>query len=192
MIRLMVFLGNKGIEYERTRHNSAWLFFHHISPELGPISWQEKFHGTWGKASFASQQMMVLKPSTYMNESGKSVGAMSRFFSLDPKQILVVHDDLELPFLVTRLQLGGGLGGHNGLRSIKEHVGSTDFYRLRIGIGRPVRQTVSSYVLSRFSVEEEPSLSLAFDAAKRLLGDWMGEGCPDRSLPRSITVGQNR
>lgn len=183
MIRLIVFLGNKGPHYELTRHNSGWLFLAACAHEFGEIAWQEKFHGLWGKAVLAHSPLMVLKPMTFMNESGKSVGPMAHFFSLEPQEILVVHDDLELPFGSVKLQRGGGLGGHNGLKSIREHLGSTDFLRLRIGIGRPQRGTVASFVLSRFSEIEEAKLPLIWDNGIQLILGWMGRRCQLEALP---------
>lgn len=132
---------------------------------------------------------MLLKPMTFMNESGRSVGAAQRFFSLDPQEILVVHDDLELPFLTVRLQSGGGLGGHNGLRSIKDHLGSTAWHRLRLGIGRPAKGTVSSYVLSRFDPVEESLLDDVTAEARTLLERWVENRCPLTGLPLIRTVG---
>jgi PTH1 family peptidyl-tRNA hydrolase len=108
-----------------------------------------------------------------MNESGKSVRAALDFYNLEPTEILVIHDDLELPYGTLRLQAGGGLQGHNGLKSIKQHAGSDQFLRLRIGIGRPKHGSVASYVLERFTAEEEVSLPLVLDLASTMLrGDF--------------------
>jgi PTH1 family peptidyl-tRNA hydrolase len=156
----------------------------------GPATWQEKFHGVWGKVHIEGETVMMLKPMTYVNESGRSVGAMARFFSIDPPEILVVHDDLELPFLTAKMQLGGGLGGHNGLRSIKDHLGTSDFPRLRIGIGRPARQDVASFVLSRFDQLEEPLLPQLFETALAMLSTVMREGSSPAVLPMTRVVGE--
>lgn len=146
-MKLIVFLGNPGKEYAKTRHNSGFIVCDSLFPSA---SWQTKFHGWYAQEG----ETRLLKPQTYMNLSGISVGEAVRFFRLKPEEVLVVHDDLELPFGVVRLQLGGGLAGHNGLRSIKEHVGSAGFARLRIGIGRPIHGNVAQYVLSPFTKEE--------------------------------------
>ncbi|MDD3056881.1 MAG: aminoacyl-tRNA hydrolase [Sphaerochaeta sp.] len=166
MVKLMVFLGNPGREYARTRHNVAWMVCDHLHPNL---SWSVKFH-----AQLASEATVrLLKPQTYMNESGKSVRAALDFYNLEPTEILVIHDDLELPYGTLRLQAGGGLQGHNGLKSIKQHAGSDQFLRLRIGIGRPKHGSVASYVLERFTAEEEVSLPLVLDLASTMLrGDF--------------------
>lgn len=189
MIRLITFLGNKGTQYARTRHNSGWMLCDVLERDIGTVAWQEKFHGHWGKMSIGGAPVMVLKPMTFMNESGRSVGAAQRFFNLDPQEILVVHDDLELPFRSVKLQSGGGLGGHNGLRSIKDHLGSTAWYRLRIGIGRPVKGTVSSYVLSRFDPMEEALLDTMTAEARTLLETWIERKCPSTELPLVRTAG---
>ena len=162
MVKLMVFLGNPGREYARTRHNIGWMVCDHHFPNL---SWSTKFH-----AQLSSEgPVRLLRPQTYMNESGKAVRATLDFFHLEPNNILVVHDDLELPYGTLRLQAGGGLQGHNGLKSIKQHVNSDQFLRLRIGIGRPKYGSVASFVLERFTSEEEVSLTLVLDLASSML-----------------------
>lgn len=162
MVKLLIFLGNPGKIYEKSRHNVGWLFCDHLYPS---IAWSQKFH-----AHVAThKEHKLLKPQTFMNESGKAVRACTDFFNFKSEEILVVHDDLELPFGTIRLQRGGGLGGHNGLKSIKSHLGSDDFFRLRFGIGRPQRGSVASYVLLPFSKEEAPLLPLLFDKAESLL-----------------------
>ncbi len=162
MVKLLIFLGNPGKQYEKSRHNVGWLFCDHLYPSL---QWSQKFH-----AMVATEgQYRLLKPQTFMNESGKSARACSDFFGYTSEEILVVHDDLELPFKTIRLQKGGGLGGHNGLKSIKSHLGDDGFLRLRFGIGRPQRGSVASYVLLPFSKEEAPLLPVLFDRAENLL-----------------------
>jgi PTH1 family peptidyl-tRNA hydrolase len=183
MIRLIVFLGNKGTQYARTRHNSGWMFLDSFIEFPGAITWQEKFNALWTRTTVGKVPCIFLKPMTYMNESGKSVGAIARYFSLQPEEILIVHDDIEMPLKSAKLQFGGGLGGHNGLKSIKEALGTTDFVRLRIGVGRPVRGDVASYVLARFATMEEAVLPLLFDEVGNLLEQWFERGCPFDSLP---------
>ncbi len=162
MVKLLIFLGNPGKIYGKTRHNVGWLFSDHLYPS---VQWSQKFHSLVATEG----QYKLLKPQTFMNESGKAVRACTDFFDLKSEEILVVHDDLELPFGTIRLKKGGGLAGHNGLKSIKSHLGSDDFLRLRFGIGRPQRGSVASYVLLPFSKEEAPLLPLLFDKAENLL-----------------------
>jgi PTH1 family peptidyl-tRNA hydrolase len=167
MVRLIVFLGNPGTSYRRTRHNVGWLLAEKIA---GTVEWREKFNGEWVLAELWNRQLHLLKPGLYMNRSGESVSAAARFFRIPPGETLVVHDEIELPFGELSLRLGGGTAGHNGLRSIVEHAGTPDFFRLRIGISRPQRGSVSSYVLSRFSSDEEILLPRILEEGGRHLG----------------------
>jgi PTH1 family peptidyl-tRNA hydrolase len=162
MVKLLVFLGNPGKEYERTRHNVGWMACAHAFPSA---VWTQKFHGLIAQ----TQVFRLLKPMTYMNASGLSVQACASYYQYNVQQILVIHDDLELPFGTVRLQAGGGLAGHNGLKSIKEQLGSDQFLRLRIGIGRPPFGSVSAFVLQRFTKDEEISLSVVLNCIDSML-----------------------
>ncbi len=163
-MKLIVFLGNPGKEYENTRHNAGFLLSSFLYPEA---SWQNKFHSEF--AQFRDKKL--LKPMTMMNLSGKAVSEASSFFKLETENILVVHDDLELPLGEARMQKGGGLQGHNGLKDIKTHLKSTDFYRLRIGIGRPVHNDVRNWVLSPFKSDEMIKLEQLFTLIKKNLDE---------------------
>ncbi|MBO4716923.1 MAG: aminoacyl-tRNA hydrolase [Spirochaetales bacterium] len=156
MPKLIVFLGNPGIQYRQTRHNAGWILCDRVTERLGlDGKWQTKFHGLFIK----NGNSVLLKPQTFMNESGFSIQEASRFFNIKPQEILVVHDDIELEFGEVRMQLGGGMGGHNGLRSVRQHLGTDQFRRLRIGVGRPpARIQVADYVLGRFTEIEEKQL----------------------------------
>ena len=160
---LLVFLGNPGPQYRQTRHNCGWMVCDRLMETIPQIdNWQSKFHGLFAKR----QDVVILKPQTFMNESGISVQEACRFFNVASGDVVVVHDDIELPFGEVRLQSGGGLGGHNGLRSVKQHLGTDAFRRLRIGVGRPPAVIqVSDYVLGRFSPEEESRLDNIMDEA---------------------------
>lgn len=161
-MQLIVFLGNPGHAYAKTRHNTGFRIAQALYPDA---RWQSKFH-----ARFAMEDgRRLLMPQTFMNLSGISVGEAYAFFHLQPEEILVVHDDIELPFGTIRLQLGGGLQGHNGLRSIKDHIGSDRFARLRVGVGRPVHGPVASFVLQPFTDEEESVWPLLLEPARRML-----------------------
>ena len=161
-IQLVVFLGNPGKEYEKTRHNVAWLAAEHLS-FYASLAWQNKFKGLYAILPGESR-LVLLMPQTFMNLSGECVRSCAGFFKIPPHEILVVHDELELPFGAAGFRCGGGLGGHKGLRSLSNNLGTKDFWRLRLGIGRPARSDVSSHVLGRFSPEEEA-----------LLGDFLGK-----------------
>jgi PTH1 family peptidyl-tRNA hydrolase len=160
MIKLIVFLGNPGKQYSRTRHNIGWQILSYKYPSA---SFQKKFNGEIAN----DKATKLLKPLTFMNESGRSVGAAASYYNLDPTEILVVHDDLELPFGEIKVQKGGGLKGHNGLKSIKTYLNDNNFYRLRFGIGRPQHGSVSSFVLSAFSKDETIALPIYLDNASK-------------------------
>ena len=156
MLKLIVFLGNPSPSYRKTRHNAGQMVCERIA-EKGILSgsWQTKFHAQFCK----TPQAVLLKPQVFMNESGISVREASDFFGIAPADILVVHDDIELPFGEVRVRTGGGMGGHNGLRSVKQHLGTENFGRLRIGVGRPPSGIqVADFVLGRFSDIEEKQL----------------------------------
>ncbi len=161
MIRLAVFLGNTGRGYEKTRHNAGFLLCSYLYPGA---CFSVKFHSAFAREG----QLIILKPLTQMNLSGTAVSEAASFFKLRPCEILVAHDDMELPLGEYRLQAGGGLKGHNGLRSIAARLGSGDFFRLRIGIGRPVHADAANYVLSPFSTQEMATLNAVFGQIARL------------------------
>ena len=172
---LVAGLGNPGRDYERTRHNVGWLVLDELARRHGG-SWRSKFSGSAAEVRFGESRLALLKPETYMNESGRSVGAAARFFKVEPEQLLVVHDDVDLEPGRLQARRGGGLAGHNGLRSLAQHLGSQDFLRLRIGVGRPGRgdpRSVSDWVLSRFEPAEdaEALVSRSADAVEGIVSD---------------------
>ena len=164
LLSLFVFLGNPGDKYKHTRHNAGRLFAGAL-----PIAfdWRGKFAGQYAPFTAPDgRKCHALIPETFMNNSGEAVKAAAAFFKIEPQEILVVHDELELRLGQASLKFGGGLGGHNGLRSINAHLGTPDFWRLRLGIGRPggVKETgqdISGWVLSPFYAEERPLFEAA-------------------------------
>ena len=149
---LIAGLGNPGARYERDRHNVGWMVVDELARRRD-ASFKSKFNGKIGETRLGERRLALLKPETYMNESGRSISAAARFFKVASEDVLVVHDDVDLE--VGRLQAreGGGLGGHNGLRSIAQALGTPEFLRLRIGVGRPGRgdpRDVADYVLAPF------------------------------------------
>lgn len=178
MIKLVTFLGNPGNEYARTRHNIGWLVADKFSPLVG-TNWQKKFKGSLSQATISGQKIHFLKPQTFMNLSGESVQAAMQFFKIKSDELLVVHDDIELVFGVIGFKKGGGLGGHNGLRSIEKQIGTRDFCRFRIGVSRPSHGSVASYVLSKFSTEEQEWLPVLLEKSASLLERSLGEGIDD-------------
>jgi PTH1 family peptidyl-tRNA hydrolase len=172
---LVAGLGNPGREYERTRHNAGWLVLDELARRHSG-SWRSKFSGSLAEIRLGDLRLALLKPETYMNDSGRSVGAAVRFFKVEPEQVLVVHDDVDLEAGRLQARAGGGLAGHNGLRSLAQHLGSQDFLRLRIGIGRPGRgdpRPLADWVLSPFSPEEdaEALVARAADAVETIARD---------------------
>jgi PTH1 family peptidyl-tRNA hydrolase len=209
MIELVAFLGNPGGEYEHNRHNAAWLLAREL-PFYGALDWRNKYRGRYaalegtalpafrrelpgGTAEAAGQgaaapggaappaRVHFLMPETYMNNSGDAVLAAASFFKIPPERILLVHDELELPLGTLSLKFSGGLGGHNGLRSMRDRFNTAAFWRLRIGIGRPDDRRpgeggpqgsgrgIVGWVLSDFSAGEETLLAPVFSAAAALL-----------------------
>ncbi len=196
MIKLVAFLGNYGKEYEKTRHNVSW-YFEDSLPIAGKLSWQNKFKGEI--ASFTPQELSqwacdtkicskkdgspvlvpeespshiyFLKPLTYMNLSGDSIIEVANFYKIQPSEIMVVHDELELEPGFVSLKWSGGLGGHNGLRSTKAVLNTPDFFRLRFGIGRPDNDNigVADWVLSRFTAEQQELMQNVFSQTNLLL-----------------------
>ncbi len=172
---LVAGLGNPGREYERTRHNAGWMVLDELARRHGG-SWRSKFSGSLAEVRLGDLRLALLKPETYMNDSGRSVGAAVRFFKVAPEQVLVVHDDVDLEAGRLQARAGGGLAGHNGLRSLAQHLGSQDFLRLRIGVGRPGRgdpRPVADWVLSPFAPEEdaEALIARAADAVETIAQD---------------------
>lgn len=162
-VSLIVGLGNPGPRYEQTRHNAGFWFVDALAREFG-VTWTEqpKHKGWTARASTGGHEVWLLKPSTFMNLSGESVAALAGFFKIPAEQILVAHDELDLPPGTVRLKRGGGHGGHNGLRSLVEHLGSRQFLRLRLGIGHPGhRDDVVDYVLTRPSAEDRTAVERA-------------------------------
>ena len=174
-IKLIVGLGNPGPEYAATRHNAGFWWVDRLAGQYrSTLSADAKFHGRVGRANHAGHSFWLLEPLTYMNGSGKAVGALAHFYRIAPEEVLVVHDELDLPPGVARLKQGGGHGGHNGLKDIVAHFGDADFWRLRIGIGHPGdKSAVVGYVLQRPSVDEEPQILQAIDKSLALAAQLM-------------------
>ncbi len=156
-IKLIVGLGNPGREYEATRHNVGFWWVDELARmHNANFKADSKFHGLVAKSNLHGHEVHLLKPQTFMNVSGRAVGALANFYKFVPSQILVVHDELDLPPGSAKLKLGGGHGGHNGLKDIIAHLGSKDFWRLRIGVGHPGdRAEVVNFVLNAPRKEEQ-------------------------------------
>jgi PTH1 family peptidyl-tRNA hydrolase len=162
MFDLVVGVGNPGSDYATTRHNIAWLFLDH-TPSFQGANWKSKFKGLYAESSHKGHKFYAVKPQTFMNLSGESVQPLAAFFKISPERILVIHDELDIPFGQVHFKMGGGLAGHNGLKSIAQCLGTDQFGRMRVGIGRPVHGSVANYVLSPFSKEEQVQLPLLLE-----------------------------
>ncbi len=158
-MKLVVGLGNPGKEYEMTRHNIGQLALDQLSFSKDLI-WKNKFQGLFSCYNDKEKRSYLLKPTIFMNKSGESVQAICSFFKISIGDVLIVHDELDLPFGTMALKMGGGTAGHNGLNSVAQMLGELHFKRLRLGIGRPLQGSVSDYVLGRFNKKQEVDLEI--------------------------------
>lgn len=176
---LLVGLGNPGPRYRDTRHNVGFMVVDRFVEAHGGVPWREKYQGELADVSVSGERLWVLKPQTYMNRSGQSVGALAHFYKIAPADVLVVHDELDLPWGRIQLKQGGGDAGHNGLRSVTSGLGSKDYVRLRIGIGRPgpdFSGKGSDYVLQAFAPEEQTLLPEVIRQASDAVSDVLSNG----------------
>ena len=177
--RLIIGLGNPGDEYTRTRHNAGFWFCERLAHQLGiSLSRETRFHGIAGSLRQGTGTLWLLLPQTFMNRSGQAVRALAQFYRIEPDKMLVVHDELDIPPGQLRLKFGGGLGGHNGLKDITAHLGTQDYWRLRVGIGHPgERNEVVNFVLKPPQRAEQEAIDTALDRAllawpTLASGDW--------------------
>lgn len=170
-IQLFVGLGNPGAEYEATRHNAGFWWIDQLAAETSTrLAVESKFLGIAGRLKSMGHEAWLLKPTTFMNASGRSVAALAKFYKIAPEAILVIHDELDLPPGGVKMKKGGGHGGHNGLKDIAAHLGTNDFWRLRLGIGHPGdRNAVINYVLHPPMRNEMPLIEANIDESTTLL-----------------------
>lgn len=170
-IKLIVGLGNPGAEYAQTRHNAGFWFVDELARTAGvQLRHESKFHGLVAKARLEGQEVWLLQPQTFMNRSGLSVVALAQFYRILPDEILVVHDELDIPAGQIKLKQGGGNGGHNGLKDIQAHLSTPAFWRLRVGIGHPGNKgEVASYVLKPARKEEQEGIDGCLNRAHIVL-----------------------
>ncbi len=195
MIRLLVGLGNPGSEYEATRHNAGFWWIDEVARRWGVgLRSERSYHGLAARHTLRGEVVWLLEPQTYMNLSGKSAAALARFFKIDPTEILVVHDELDLLPGQAKLKQGGGAAGHNGLKDIQAQLGSPNFWRLRLGIGHPGdRAEVAGYVLRKPPESErlliQQSIDRSLEALDSLVSGEMAEATrlihakPERPKP---------
>lgn len=186
-VKLIVGLGNPGSRYLWTRHNAGFMVLDRLSQLAGiPLS-RKSFSGLCGEGFWQGHRLILLKPQTFMNLSGRSVAEAVRFHKVPEEDILVVHDDLDISFGCVRLKKGGGHGGHNGLRSIGDVLGSRNFNRLRVGIGRPGRGDVVDYVLNPFPSGDMQDLAVVLDGAIDILESLLAVG-----MEKTMSLYNNR
>jgi PTH1 family peptidyl-tRNA hydrolase len=157
-VKLIVGLGNPGPKYEKTRHNAGFLILDQLLTHAGGKWDQEKFQGVIGKGQLNGETCLFVKPMTFMNVSGKCVGPLAHFYKIEPKDIIAIYDDIDVPSGKVKARVGGSAGGHNGIKSLIEDLGSENFHRIKLGVGKPVgigaQDVVKTWVLSPFSKEE--------------------------------------
>ena len=163
-MKIIAGLGNPGAEYAHTKHNVGFMLVDVLAEKLSAASWKEDFFSALTEVRIGGEKVFLVKPLTYMNNSGEALGSMLSYYKLDVDDLVVVHDDMDIPAGMVRIRRKGSSGGHNGIKSIIAHVGSEDFARVRIGIGRPpAGWTVIHHVLAPFSTEDAPKIRAAID-----------------------------
>lgn len=172
---MIVGLGNPGAKYAATRHNIGFMVIDELGSTIDGSS-RERFQGALLETRRNDELLVLLKPLTFMNNSGISVSQTAKWYKVPPERILIIYDDLDLPFGTIRLRARGSAGGHNGLASVIQHLGTSEVPRLRIGIGRPTKGSTVNYVLSRFSATEREALPAIIERAVQAANDWLDEG----------------
>ncbi|WP_278453419.1 aminoacyl-tRNA hydrolase [Thomasclavelia spiroformis] len=172
-MKLIVGLGNPGKEYAGTRHNCGFMVIDRLASKLNVNVDQNKFKGLYAKVKYHGEDIILLKPQTYMNLSGESVNAVMNFFKIDKEDLLVIYDDLDMPVGKLRLRKTGSAGGHNGIKNIIAHLNSQDFKRIRVGIDRHKYMNVADYVLSRFSKVESEAIEQGIENAANAVLDYL-------------------
>ena len=163
-MKMIAGLGNPGSEYAKTKHNVGFMFLDALAEKLGADNWKTKYDALVAEGRIGTEKVLLVKPLTYMNESGRAVGPLLSWYKLAPEDLIVVHDDMDIPAGTIRIRRKGSAGGHNGMKSILYHVGDENFPRLRIGIGRPLPGwTVVNHVLAAFSEEDAPKITEAIN-----------------------------
>lgn len=173
---LVAGLGNPGADYAAHRHNIGFRCIDAIAERHGIALGKKRFKGLYGEGRVRESRVVLLKPQTFMNDSGSSVAPASRWYKVDPGQIIVIYDDLDLPFGRIRVRPGGGSGGHNGIRSIIRELGSEDFVRIRVGIGRPAQGDPVDYVLNAFDREQAPYIPDICARVNQIVTTLLSEG----------------
>ena len=171
-MKLIVGLGNPGKEYENTRHNIGFIFIDNFAKSLNVNIDKKKFDGLYNEVNINNEKVILLKPQTYMNLSGESIIKFVNFYKINIEDILIINDDLDLDFGRIRLRMNGSSGGHNGLKNIILHLGTTDFKRLKVGISNDKNRDTKDYVLGKFSKEDKEILDKSYDICLNIIDDF--------------------
>lgn len=173
LMKIIAGLGNPGQKYDKTKHNTGFMTMDHYLDEKGLSLDKDKFEGLWTKQKVNGEDVILLEPQTYMNESGRSVSQVANFFKVDPENILIIQDDMDMPIGKIRIRANGKSGGHNGIKSIIRYLGTEKFNRLKIGIRHPKNATVVSWVLTPFNDEQQKLMDDAFDTSVKIIDDFI-------------------
>ena len=173
LMKIIAGLGNPGQKYDKTKHNTGFMTMDHYLDEKGLSLDKDKFEGLWTKQKINGEDVILLEPQTYMNESGRSVSQVANFFKVDPEDILIIQDDMDMPIGKIRIRANGKSGGHNGIKSIIRDLGTEKFNRLKIGIRHPKNATVVSWVLTPFNDEQQKLMGDAFDTSVKIIDDFI-------------------
>lgn len=172
-MKIIAGLGNPGKKYDRTKHNTGFMCLDNYMAKNGLSLNQNKFEGLFTKEKIAGEDVILLEPQTYMNESGRSISQVADFFKIDPSDILIIQDDMDMPIGKIRIRANGKSGGHNGIKSIIRDLGTEKFNRLKIGIRHPENTTVVSWVLTPFNNEQQKLMDTAFSTSEDILADFI-------------------
>lgn len=172
-MKLIAGLGNPGRKYDQTKHNTGFMALDHYLEKNGLNLDKDKFEGLWTKQKINGEDVIFLEPQTFMNDSGKSIAQVANFFKIKPEDILVIHDDMDMPIGKIRIRANGKSGGHNGIKSIMACLGTNNFNRLKIGIRHPEKESVVSWVLSPFNNEQQKLIDAAFETSESIINDFI-------------------
>lgn len=172
-MKLIVGLGNPGKKYDRTKHNMGFMTIDRLMDEYGQTQMKKDFEAEYCKFKVDGETVFLVKPLTFMNESGRAVNFLMGYYQIKPEELMVIQDDLDMPIGKVRLRTKGSAGGHNGIKSIISAVGTKDFSRIKIGIQHPAKQTVVNWVLTPFSKDQEPVALSGIDKATDMVKDWV-------------------
>ncbi|MHA8110666.1 aminoacyl-tRNA hydrolase [Lactobacillaceae bacterium Melli_B4] len=179
-MKMIVGLGNIGPQYDGTRHNTGFAVLDKFAKQHDIEFTTRKMEAKLGSAMIDGEKVILVEPTTFMNESGRSVGPLMNFYKLDLEDLIVVYDDMDLPIGKIRLRTHGAAGGHNGIKSLIAHLGTNKFYRIKVGTDHPKLESVVDYVLGKFTEEQRPDFETATDRAVDALDDWVAGAAFDR------------